>query len=151
MIDTLEVQQVPVEHVIPLRHAILRKGLPLRSCYYEEDAIHGTFHLAAYIDDRLVGISSFYPEEHPDLDQLPAPQFRIRGMASLDEYRRKGIGSSLLKRGERIVKERGGKLLWCNARTNAIPFYEKLGFEVSGGEFDIPGIGPHYLLFRALP
>jgi hypothetical protein len=36
--------------------------------------------------------------------------------------------------------------VWCNARTPAVGFYEKLGFSTIGEEFELPPIGPHYLM-----
>jgi hypothetical protein len=49
-----------------------------------------------------------------------------------------------------VVRENGGRYLWCNARLVAVPFYERLGLEAVGPEFDIPGIGPHYVMWRAV-
>ena len=40
--------------------------------------------------------------------------------------------------------------LWCNARIKAVPFYERNGFAIHGGPFEIAGIGTHYLMHRAL-
>ncbi len=45
---------------------------------------------------------------------------------------------------------RGRRLLWCNARVVALGFYTKLGLHTEGDEFDIPGIGPHYVMTRWL-
>ena len=41
-------------------------------------------------------------------------------------------------------------LAWCNARTSACAYYEKLGFTPRGGEFEIEGIGPHFVMVRAV-
>ena len=40
-------------------------------------------------------------------------------------------------------EEEPAGILWCNARTSAIGFYEKLGWRVTSGPFDVPGVGPH--------
>jgi ribosomal protein S18 acetylase RimI-like enzyme len=49
-----------------------------------------------------------------------------------------------------LLKERGVSYLWCNARTSAIGFYEKLGMKVISEEFEIPVIGPHKVMIRHL-
>jgi hypothetical protein len=48
-----------------------------------------------------------------------------------------------------IVYLRGQKVdyLWCNARKRALPFYINMGFEVISDEFEVAGIGPHYVLY----
>jgi hypothetical protein len=44
---------------------------------------------------------------------------------------------------------RGQKVnyVWCNARKKAVPFYRNLGFEIISDEFEVPVIGPHYVLY----
>jgi len=46
------------------------------------------------------------------------------------------------------VADRGGTLVWCNARVPARRFYERAGFTVHGDEWDEPGIGPHVAMAR---
>ena len=40
-------------------------------------------------------------------------------------------------------KKTESEILWCNARTTAFGFYEKMGFNIVVDEFDIPNLGPH--------
>jgi len=42
----------------------------------------------------------------------------------------------------------GKPLIWCNARTSAVEFYRKLGWEILGTEFDVPDVGPHFHMWR---
>jgi hypothetical protein len=44
----------------------------------------------------------------------------------------------------------GCSLLWCNARTGALSFYEQFGWSISSDEFDIPTVGPHRRMLRTL-
>ena len=107
-----------------------------------------TLHLAAFDGDKIVCIGSFYEASHPDVPG--SRRFQLRGMATDEEYRRQRLGAKLLDKGMEIARERGGDVIWCNARTGAISFYIAQGFEQVGGEFDIPTVGPHVRMFRQL-
>jgi len=49
------------------------------------------------------------------------------------------------------VADHGGGLLWCNARSPAVAFYRRAGFETRGDEWVDPEIGPHVAMERAVP
>lgn len=131
-----------------LRHQILRANQPIESCRYDGDEKEETFHLGAYIDGNLVSIASFYQEKSKLLQE--GLQYRLRGMATLEEYRGKGVGSRLIYYAEALLKEREVDLWWCNARVSASRFYEKLGMRQYGEVFDIVPIGPHKLMVKKL-
>ncbi|GAA0211774.1 hypothetical protein GCM10009123_18760 [Kangiella japonica] len=116
----------------------------MSSCHYPEDDFDGVFHLVAENDNTIVGIGSFYPEECVGIDS--AASYRLRGMATVSSIRGQGIGRNLLEEGIRQCRLRGAELLWCNARTSAVPFYRKLNFDIKGEEFMIDSIGPHFLM-----
>lgn len=107
-----------------------------------------TYHLAAVDRDRIVCIGSFYEASHPHIPG--SRQFQLRGMATDEDHRRQKLGAKLLDRGMEIARQRGGDVMWCNARTGAISFYQAQGFEQIGEEFDIPTVGPHVRMFRRL-
>ena len=67
-------------------------------------------------------------------------------MATLSEVRGRGFGRLLLEAAVGLAADRGSRLIWANARTSALGFYERNGFERVGEEFEIPAIGPHFLL-----
>ncbi len=69
--------------------------------------------------------------------------WRIRGMATAPAARGRGLGSAVLAELVRHALARGAVRVWCNARTPARAFYERGGFRVVSGEFELPGIGPH--------
>ncbi len=49
-----------------------------------------------------------------------------------------------------FARKKGAQILWCNARVSAAEFYRKLGYEIVSDEFEIPHIGPHYLMMLSL-
>jgi predicted GNAT family N-acyltransferase len=76
---------------------------------------------------------------------------QLRGMAVAEEVRGTGLGRQLLLTAQTAVADdpvAKDWRWWCNARTTAIGFYEKLGWEVASGEFMIEGVGPHKKMVR---
>lgn len=144
----MEVKQIDAQDTRELRHKILRPNMPFEACNYPGDDDDGSFHLGAYIDDKLVSVASFYIDNHPDIkDEF---QYRLRGMATLSEHRQKGYSLALLNTAIPIIEKNNIKTLWCNARKSATGFYEKVGFKPMGSEFEIEGIGPHYLMVKEI-
>ena len=154
MKNDLEIRQLSAEQVRQMRHTVLRPHQPPEQLVYPKDDIEQTFHLGAYVDGKQVSIASFLYDDHPEL-RSPGFQYRIRGMATLPEYRAQGLGTKLIEVGVDIIKENisivteGEKRrIWCNARESAFEFYEKCGFEIVGEMFEIEGIGSHKIMWR---
>lgn len=105
-------------------------------------------HVAVYADGAVVACASIRPEPMPD-DPRDG-DWRLRGMASDPAVRGHGHGAVALAAALDYARERGGRRVWCNARTGAIGFYERHCFTVVGEEFDLPDAGPHYLAYVAL-
>ncbi|HSQ05840.1 MAG TPA: GNAT family N-acetyltransferase [Burkholderiales bacterium] len=61
-------------------------------------------------------------------------------MAVLKEWRRRGVGSAILKVLLHLAKKEGCGTIELNAQTHAIGFYEKHGFVATGREFLDAGI-----------
>jgi GNAT superfamily N-acetyltransferase len=132
----------------PLRLKVLRPGGILEDCHFPNDRLEGAFHLGVHVGDQRICVASFYPEKHPTLNCWK--QFRLRGMATDPEFQGKGAGSRIIKFAVDHLKKQNVDVIWCNARSVAVRFYENLSFVIKGEEFDIPGIGPHFLMTRKL-
>ena len=143
----IDIQPVPAAAVYPLRHAILRPNQRLEDCEFPGDNDRDTVHFAAFSGDVIVGIASAYRQPSPSGDSPAA--WRLRGMATAPEVRGTGIGRRLLSACVAHVESRGGTLIWCNARTPAVGFYERFGFVCVGEEFELEGIGPHFRMIRS--
>ena len=142
------IRRITARETWSVRHSVLRPGQPLSACDYDIDNMPGSFHLGLYLDDELVCIGSFYPDPHPELAGLS--QFRLRGMATLEELQGRGLGSRLLRHAEAELRDLGCDMLWCNARVSAARYYQQFGMQRFGDEFEIEHIGPHWLMFRWL-
>ena len=67
---------------------------------------------------------------------------KVERVCVLPSHRRKHLGVLIMKALEQHAKQNGWKKIKLNAQTNAIPFYEKLAYQVTSPEFDDAGI-PH--------
>lgn len=156
----------------PLRQVVLRPQQTAEELVYPGDDEPRTVHFGAFVDDRLVGIASIYveampgeinpgagpsvrvdsgPIEGPDITPpSPDTDWRLRGMATLPEVRGTGLGGALLESCIDHVRVNGGTRFWCHARGTAAGFYLRYSFVVEGEEYELPGIGPHYMMSRTI-
>ena len=142
----IEIRKIQPEETYAIRLEVLRNGMDLPVQFSGDEDIK-TFHLGIFEDHKLKGICSFMETVNALFE---TPQFQLRGMATLFEDRGKGFGRLLLLKGIEILKDKGVKTLWCNARVNAVDFYIKLGFLQNGTSFNIPQVGAHYKLYKIL-
>jgi ribosomal protein S18 acetylase RimI-like enzyme len=157
----LSARLIPAETTRTIRGAILRPGLPLSESVYDGDDAPDSFHMGLFLGEELAGISSFYSQPMPaayaqlvrehDATLLEGHHWRLRGMAIDTPYQRRGYGKTLLLAGIAHIAGLGGGWLWFNARSCAYNFYQSLGCQAWGEEFDIPGVGPHFVMTLRIP
>ena len=147
--ETIVIQRVPVSRIIDLRHAVLRAGLPRETAKFPGDEAETSRHYAAISegDGRVVGCVTLHASAYEG-----EPAWQLRGMAVEEELRSKGVGEALVSEMEReVVEDRAApRVMWCNARTPAVRFYERLGWEKVSEEFVIPTAGPHLRMVKRL-
>lgn len=142
------IKSIPAEATRPLRQRVLRPHQTIEQLYYPGDETATTFHLGAFRKQELVGISSIYHEAPPNSEDAGA--WRLRGVATAPEVRGEGYGEQLLRAAIAYIARQGGTLVWCNARTTVMGYYERYGFQTRGDEFVVPGTGLHYFMWRAV-
>jgi GNAT superfamily N-acetyltransferase len=135
------VRRVEVSGLIDLRHRVLLPGEPRATAHFDGDADASTIHFGAFDYDRLVGCVTIMQRPHE-----ARPAWQLRGMAVEDDVQRRGVGSMLIAAVDEVVASHAVRRLWCNARSPAIPFYERHGWVVAGEEFLIPIAGPHRVM-----
>ena len=159
------------EELVPLRHAVLRTGLPIFDACFPGDELPTTLHLGAFTSSGHVVCCGTYVVQpfssvHPDVTKEQAryaagryevtdledrPAFRLRGMATEADYRGAGVGQALLAYSEQLIRSQSEhRLLWCDARLPAIRFYEKLGWRVVSDRYFVPTAGPHHRMLKLL-
>jgi GNAT superfamily N-acetyltransferase len=144
----LELRRASLDEILPLRHAVLRPGLPLDAARFDGDDEAGTRHFGAFLrgTGELAACVSCMRRPRDSEDA-----WQVRGMATRGDLVRRGVGRALLEHAlAALRRERGPELLWCNARVGALRFWERQGWTVASEVFDIPGVGPHRTMQRWL-
>lgn len=143
------VKKITAEETYPIRSKVLRPGKPIDECVFDGDGLSSTIHLGAYLDKELAGVAS-YMANNNELFESPQ-QYQLRGMAVLPEFQKKKLGELLLLEGENYLKKNKiSDLLWFNARTTAVQFYERYDYKTKGEPFMIPNVCMHVVMFKDL-
>lgn len=142
------IEFITAEQTIDLRHQVLRSHQPRSACHYPGDELAQSFHVGAVLQGQIRCIASFFPEA---TSYCPETQvYRLRGMATDLAFRGQGLGTQVLKKGCQQALKLGASKVWCNARVSALGFYLPLGFVKVSEEFEVEGIGPHFVLAQDL-
>ena len=154
---TWRVEEVPVERILDLRWAVLRPGRARETASFGGDSDEGTHHFALIEGgEEEVGTSA---TPLTCLTLLAStwdgqPAWQLRGMATAGGQQGRGWGRRLLAGVSAWIldqpAERAPRILWCNARSSAIPFYEACGWRVASAPFEIEGIGSHVRMVLVL-
>jgi GNAT superfamily N-acetyltransferase len=149
--QTFTVRQATAAEIAPLRHRILRAGLPFSEAHFKGDDAPTSRHAAAFDlqnEARCCATLHFEPYQGE-------PACRLRGMATDAGYQSLGLGSAVLTYLTDLVlsdpptpDSQVVRLFWCNARTPAANFYLRQGWQIVSDVFDIPTAGPHYVMVR---
>jgi predicted GNAT family N-acyltransferase len=130
-----------------LRRAVLRPGWTPGSPMHGDDDPEAV-HIAVFDGDVVVGSAVVLPRPYP-LQPARPDAWQLRGMATAADRRGEGIGGRLVAAALDQIRQRGGRLVWCDARTTAVSFYERHGFVTEGEEFQHLESGvPHYRMWR---
>ena len=134
------------DELIDLRHRVLRQGLPRQEAIFPGDDQPSSRHFGAFTGSRIICCATFHLE-----DWQNQPAWRLRGMATEEAFRSRGVGRELLACAEQVLRNAGPiRQLWCNARVPAARFYQSLGWMIASEMFDIPTAGPHYKMVKKL-
>jgi len=144
--DNVVVRRCTAEQIVPLRHVVLRAGLPIDAARFPGDDAPDAVHFAAERGGEIIGCCTLHQEPYGG-----EPAWRLRGMAVAEAEQGGGVGRALLAAVDDYVRQHPhSNLLWANARLIAIKFYERLGWKVVSDLFDIPTAGPHHVMIKRL-
>ena len=117
-----------------VRLDVLRKGRSIESCHFEGDDIETTPHFGLLLSQGLVGNISLFNKINPMFSEKN--QCQIRGMAVLENQRKKDFGKALIVYCEEECKTVSGR------------FLRKMRYQRIGFPFEIPDVGEHILMFK---
>ncbi|PSR03688.1 MAG: N-acetyltransferase [Bacteroidetes bacterium SW_10_40_5] len=126
---------------IELRHDLLRKPLGLEFTKEELKAEQTDDHFAVFNQEQLIGCLVISP--------IDEQQVKIRQMAILESHQKQGVGKQLLHFAEDQIFIRGFTTIYLHAREEAVPFYQKQGYQVEGEPFRQVTI-PHWKMIKNL-
>lgn len=130
--EAIRVSEVDYEAEMPRIRAIRfevfvdEQKVPAELEMDDQDAV--SRHVLAYCGDEAVGPGRLLSDGH------------IGRVAVKASWRRKGVGEALMKSLIQMAESARFPKALLTAQTQAIPFYEKLGFEVSSGVYLEAGI-----------
>lgn len=124
-----------------LRDQVLRK--PLGLSLYDEDlgTERNQRHFALFEGSELIACVVAAP--------VSATEVKLRQMAVAPDQQGRGLGRLLLERVLAVLGAEGISYISLNARTSALGFYVRLGFEAASGEFTEVGV-PHRTMTKRL-
>ena len=118
----------------------------------ELDELDGTAdHFVAYDGEQVVGAGRLVVEEagFEGCDPALGPVGHLGRLAVRPETRGTGLGVTLTRAIEERARSRGLRLMVLSAQTQALGFYERLGYTAYGPVFDDAGL-PHRWMRRPL-
>jgi len=140
-VTAVQVREVPLARTRALRQAVLRPHERVEDMAAHEPA--GAFAVGAFDGEALVAVGFIAADGEPGA-------WRVRAMATEPHARGGGAGRAVLDALVAHARAHGGSRVWCNARVGARSFYERAGWRIASEEFEIPGIGIHFVMERSL-
>ena len=113
--------------MLHLRKEVLRQPLGLSLWVVDLSKDNGDLLFVAVQDDKMAGCVI--------LKMLNNEVMKLRAMAVLPQLQGAGIGRMLVQEAETTAIKMGYRYIEMYARVVAIPFYEKLGYNVTSDEF----------------
>ncbi len=125
-----------------LRWKILRKPWKQPKESEKDEREKDAIHIIACIDNKIVGVGRLHFNSEKEA--------QIRYMAVEEKYRRKEIGSLILKELEKRAKSIGAEYIVLNARENAVQFYKKHGYKTVKRTYTLFGCINHWKMQKRL-
>lgn len=142
----VELRAIGANDVKAFRLRVLRPPKREHAAYPGDDAAD-TLHLGAFVDAALVAVATVCREAMPGTSDADA--WRLRGMATLDEFRGRGVGKRMVEACVTHAISQGAESVWCSARISVLRFYQAAGFKEQGEPFSLPEYSEHsYVLMK---
>ena len=142
LVHQIEFGSPGFDELVYLRDIMLRQPLGLKFSEEEIAEEYTSTHFGAYTDELdLLGVLVMKP--------LSDKQVKMRQVAVYPSAQKRGVGQAMVAASELFAAQEGFDEIVLSARVPAVPFYEKLGYEVVGDMYKEVGID-HYKMRKAL-
>lgn len=115
------------QQMVDLRNDILRKPLGMVLDAIDIETDEENILIGAFEDEKMLGCCMLVQKDGTIL---------LRQMAVKNQLQGKGIGRALMEFAENIARDIGYKEIAMHARSSSTGFYEKLGYKITGDEFE---------------
>jgi N-acetylglutamate synthase-like GNAT family acetyltransferase len=129
------------DKALSLRYEVLRKPLRLEFTAAELQKDREDIHYGLFEGKRILGCLI--------LTKCEQRKIKMRQVAVDNQFQGQGLGKELCQAAEKYARDKGFKLMFCNARKTAVPFYQKMEYRIVSDEFTEVNI-PHYTMEKAL-
>jgi hypothetical protein len=121
------------DEAVGIRYDVLRKPLGLNYTVSQLQKEWADIHFACYSNQsEMLGCLI--------LTKLDNKTLKMRQVAVKERLQGAGVGKALVEASEAYAEMNGFDTIELNARANAIPFYERLGYEIVSDTFTEVGI-----------
>lgn len=126
-----EIQAIRHEMTYALRKNVLWPEKAIKDVMVDGD--EGAVHFGAFNSGEIIGVVSLFSV---------GSAMQFRKLAVDPRFQGRGVGTALIKNCISFAQDKGVRAIWCDARLNAVGFYEKLGFTI--GEHSFVKSGKEY-------
>lgn len=126
---------------LELRFRVLRQPLGLQFTTAELKKDKADIHFGLFEGNKIVACLI--------LSENEKGRMKMRQVAVEQNMQGKGYGKELSQAAEDYALQLGFNTMFCNARKSAVPFYERLGYNIVSDEFSEIGL-PHYIMEKRL-
>jgi ribosomal-protein-alanine N-acetyltransferase len=134
------------DEILQVRWDVLRPNRPVETAHFKGDHEPTTLHVGAFANGQNICCATATRANWQD-----QPAWQLRGMGVVKEWQKKGVGQQVLSHLEELARQSANlDLIWCNAREEAVKFYQKQGWQIASESFHIEDVGPHFKMTKNL-
>jgi ribosomal protein S18 acetylase RimI-like enzyme len=131
------VERVPAEATFALRQAVLGRT-PTPGEGDRSHGVAGDGHFAVLADGEAVATAVVVRRDAPLGLTHDDAAWHLLGIAVDPAYRARGLGTAVLTTALKHVAANGGGTVWCHARVDAVPMFERHGFVAGAHRIEDP-------------
>lgn len=130
----ISIRSISARDTLDIRHKVLWPSKPLSYVQIPQDEEGQHFGAFLHGEPGPCAVISVFVEPLPSHPEEVA--LRFRKFACLPTYRNRGIGSALFDYvAQTVMQDTKSSILWCDAREDTLPWYEKRGMKRIGDVF----------------